>query len=89
MPPFESSPEFEHGLPDSLGVLLVNTGSPDAPTTQAVRRYLKQFLSDPRVIELPRLIWLPILHGYILRTRPEQSAAAYRKTVTENRLKAA
>jgi protoporphyrin/coproporphyrin ferrochelatase len=83
MPSFESSPEYEHGLPESLGVLLVNTGTPDAPTTQAVRRYLQQFLSDRRVMELPRFIWLPILHGYILRTRPEQSAAAYRKIWTD------
>ena len=83
MPPFESSPEYEHGLPESLGILLVNTGTPDAPTTEAVRRYLKQFLSDRRVVELPRLIWWPILHGYILRTRPAQSAAAYRKIWTD------
>jgi len=83
MPSFEASPEYEHGLPESLGVLLVNTGSPDAPTPEAVRRYLKQFLSDPRVVEIPRLIWWPILHGYILRTRPEQSAKAYRKIWTD------
>lgn len=83
MPSFESSPEYEHGLPESLGILLVNTGSPDAPTPEAVRRYLREFLSDPRVIEIPRLIWLPVLHGYILRTRPEQSAAAYRKIWTD------
>ena len=83
MPSFESSPEYEHGLPESLGVLLVNTGTPDAPTTQAVRRYLKQFLSDPRVIEIPRLFWWPMLYGYILRTRPEQSAAAYKKIWTD------
>jgi ferrochelatase len=83
MPPFESSPEYEHGLPESLGVLLVNTGTPDAPTAQAVRRYLKEFLSDPRVIEIPRWIWWPVLHGYILRVRPERSAAAYRKIWTD------
>lgn len=83
MAPFESSPEYEHGLPESLGVLVVNTGTPDAPTPQAVRRYLKQFLSDPRVIEIPRLFWWPVLYGYILRTRPEQSAAAYRKIWTD------
>ena len=83
MQTFESSPEYEHGLPESLGILLVNTGTPDAPTPEAVRRYLKQFLSDPRVIEIPRLFWWPILHGYILRTRPERSAAAYRKIWTD------
>lgn len=76
---YVSTPHYEHGLPESLGVLLVNLGTPDAATPAAVRRYLKQFLSDPRVIELPRLIWLPILHGYILRTRPAKSAAAYSK----------
>jgi len=83
MPSFESSPDHEHGLPDSLGVLLVNLGTPDAPTADAVRRYLKQFLSDPRVIEIPRWIWWFVLHGYILRVRPEQSAAAYRKIWTD------
>ena len=83
MPSFESSPEYEHGLPESLGVLLVNTGTPDAPTPDAVRRYLKQFLADPRVVELPRWIWWLVLHGYILRVRPEQSAAAYRKVWTD------
>lgn len=83
MPPFESLPEYEHGRADSLGVLLVNLGTPDAPTTSAVRRYLKQFLSDPRVVELPRWLWWLILNGYILRVRPKRSAAAYRKIWTE------
>ena len=83
MAQYISSPQYEHGLPESLGVLLVNLGTPDAATPDAVRRYLKEFLSDPRVVELPRLIWLPILHGYILRTRPAKSAAAYNKIWTE------
>ncbi len=61
----------------AVGVLLVNLGSPDAPTPSAVRRYLAEFLADPRVIEAPRLFWLPILHGVILRTRPRRSAQAY------------
>jgi ferrochelatase len=60
------------------GVLLVNLGTPAAPTPQAVRRYLAEFLSDPRVVELPRLVWLPILHGIVLRTRPAKSAEKYR-----------
>src|ERR1700730_7559969 len=60
------------------GVLLVNLGTPAAPTPQAVRRYLAEFLSDPRVVELPRLVWLPILHGIVLRTRPARSAEKYR-----------
>ena len=62
---------------DKTGVLLTNLGTPDAPTTAAVRRYLAEFLSDPRVVETPRLIWKLILHGIILRTRPKRSAAAY------------
>ncbi len=59
-------------------VLLVNLGTPAAPTTAAVRRYLAQFLADPRVVEIPRLLWLPLLHGLVLRTRPAASAAKYR-----------
>src|SRR5262245_135177 len=59
------------------GVLMVNLGTPDAPTPRAVRRYLRQFLSDPRVVELPRALWLPLLHGVVLNTRPRQSARKY------------
>ncbi|MFL6563644.1 MAG: ferrochelatase [Burkholderiales bacterium] len=59
------------------GVLLVNLGTPSAPTAGAVRTYLAEFLSDPRVVRLPRLIWLPILHGIVLRTRPAKSAEKY------------
>ena len=59
------------------GVLLVNLGTPAAPTAQAVRSYLEEFLSDPRVVELPRFVWLPILHGVVLRTRPKRSAEKY------------
>lgn len=69
--------------PETTGVLLVNLGTPDAPTTEAVRRYLAEFLSDPRVVEMPRLLWKLILHGIILRTRPARSAAAYQKIWTE------
>ncbi|NCU12340.1 MAG: ferrochelatase [Sphingomonadaceae bacterium] len=65
-----------------LGVLLVNLGTPDAPTTGAVRRYLKEFLSDPRVVEIPRLVWWPILNGIILNTRPSKSAHAYAQVWT-------
>jgi ferrochelatase len=60
-------------------VLLCNLGTPDAPTADAVRRYLAEFLSDPRVVEIPRVLWLPLLHGLILRVRPSQSAAKYAK----------
>ena len=59
-------------------VLLINTGSPDAPEAAAVRRYLAEFLSDERVIELPKWKWWPILHGIILRVRPAKSAERYR-----------
>ena len=60
-----------------IGILLVNLGTPDAPEPAAVRRYLAEFLSDPRVIEIPKIAWKPILHGIILRTRPRKSAHAY------------
>lgn len=60
-----------------VGVLLINLGTPDAPEPAAVRRYLAEFLSDPRVIEIPKIAWKPILHGIILRTRPRKSAHAY------------
>src|SRR5690606_4338170 len=69
--------------PSSIGVLLVNLGTPDAPEPDAVRRYLAEFLSDRRVVEIPRLIWQPILRGIILRTRPRKSAHAYRQVWTE------
>ena len=66
-----------------LAVLLVNLGTPEAPTAAAVRRYLAEFLSDRRVVEIPRAVWLPILHGIILRTRPRRSAHAYAQVWTE------
>jgi ferrochelatase len=66
-----------------VGVLLVNLGTPQAATPAAVRTYLAQFLSDPRVVEIPRAIWLPILHGIILRTRPAKSAHAYAQVWTD------
>jgi ferrochelatase len=69
-------PQIAHG---KIGVLLVNLGTPDAPTAAAVRRYLAEFLSDKRVVEIPSLVWKPILHGVILRTRPKKSAHAYRQ----------
>ena len=84
MPAFHSSPEYEHGNPESLGVLLVNVGTPDEPTSAAVRRYLRQFLWDPRVVELPRPIWWLMLHGVILRIRPARSARAYQKIWTDH-----
>ncbi|WP_299006061.1 ferrochelatase [uncultured Shewanella sp.] len=65
------------------GVLLVNLGTPDEPTTSAVRRYLAEFLSDPRVVEIPKLVWMLILHGIILRIRPAKSAALYQQIWTK------
>ncbi len=76
--PFRPEPAFQHGRPARVGVLLCNLGTPDEPTAAATRRYLAEFLSDPRVIEIPRAVWKPILHGVILRTRPAKSAAKYR-----------
>ncbi len=70
---------YQHGSPNRTGVLLINLGTPDAPTAQALRPYLKEFLSNPRVIEVPRLIWWPILHGFILPFRPKASAEKYAK----------
>ena len=83
MPTNPDSPKHEHGLPESLGVLLVNLGTPDAPTPAAVRRYLREFLWDPRIVEVPRPLWWLILHGFILRFRPTRSARAYAKIWTE------
>lgn len=75
--PFATEPAYTHGSAERTAVLLCNLGTPDAPTAPALRRYLGQFLSDPRVVEIPRALWLPLLHGVILRTRPAQSAAKY------------
>ncbi|MEQ8661578.1 MAG: ferrochelatase [Gammaproteobacteria bacterium] len=77
MKQYSGRAEFTHGRPTRLGVLLCNLGTPEAPTPRAVRRYLAEFLADPRVVELPRWLWLPILHGIILNTRPRRSAHAY------------
>src|SRR6185436_4632868 len=63
-------------------VLLINLGTPDVPEPAAVKRYLKQFLSDPRVVEIPRLVWQPILRGIVLNRRPRKSARAYRQVWT-------
>ncbi len=74
---------YDHDSVPATGVLLVNLGTPEAPTAKAVRPYLSQFLSDPRVIEYPRWLWQLILHGIILRVRPRRSAAAYASIWTE------
>jgi ferrochelatase len=74
---FRKEPAFRHGSPDKTAIVLVNLGTPDAPTASKVRRYLKQFLSDPRVVEVPRAIWWWILHGIILPFRSGKSAQKY------------
>jgi protoporphyrin/coproporphyrin ferrochelatase len=68
---------YGEGARTQTAVLLVNLGTPAAPTAQAVKRYLAQFLSDPRVVKLPRILWLPFLHAVVLRKRPAQSAEKY------------
>jgi ferrochelatase len=74
---FAPEPPFAHDQAERTAVLLVNLGSPDAPTPSAVRRYLAEFLSDPRVVEIPKPLWWVILHGVVLRVRPRKSAAKY------------
>lgn len=76
-------PAHTHGQAPRIGILLVNLGTPAAASADALRPYLKQFLSDPRVVEIPRLIWWPILNGIILRTRPAKSAAKYASVWTD------
>lgn len=66
-----------------VGILIVNLGSPDAPTKEAVKRYLREFLSDPRVVEINPILWQPVLRGIILNSRPAKSAAAYREVWTD------
>ena len=75
--PYADEPSYRHGTPQRTAVLIVNLGTPAAPTAAALRPYLAEFLSDPRVVEIPRLVWWPILHGIILRVRPAKSAHKY------------
>jgi len=74
---YKPEPAYEHGTIPKVGILLVNLGTPEAATAGALRRYLKEFLSDPRVVEIPRPIWWLILNGIILNTRPKKSAEKY------------
>ena len=70
--------QFKHDQKTVTGVLITNLGTPDAPTTSALRRYLAEFLWDPRIVEVFRPLWWLMLHGFILRVRPARSAASYR-----------
>lgn len=81
---FWPEPEYKHGTPARTAVMLVNLGTPEAPTKAALRTYLKEFLSDPRVVEIPRPVWWPILNGVILNTRPGHSAQKYARIWTAN-----
>ena len=80
---YSGTSAYEHGRQPRIGLMLANLGTPDDPSPRAVRRYLAEFLSDPRVIEMPRLLWWLILHGIILRVRPKRSAHAYGKIWTD------
>ncbi len=79
MTAYIGNPDYVHGSPSCTGILLTNLGTPDAPTPAALRRYLGEFLADPRVVEFPRPLWLAVLHGVVLRVRPRRAAHAYRK----------
>lgn len=74
---YRTEPAYRHGTPSRTGVLLINLGTPDAPTAAAVKPYLREFLGDPRVVEIPRALWWLILNGIILNTRPKKSAEKY------------
>ena len=74
---YNIEPAYAHGTPEKTAVLLINLGTPDAPTAKAVKPYLRQFLSDTRVVEIPKAIWWLILNGIILNIRPKKSAAKY------------
>jgi len=80
---YKGQPNYSHKQPRKIGVLITNLGTPKAPTTKALRTYLAEFLSDPRVVEVPKFIWMCALHGIILRIRPKKSAAAYKTVWTE------
>ncbi|REJ69958.1 MAG: ferrochelatase, partial [Proteobacteria bacterium] len=80
---FIGASNYDHGTQPKIGILLTNLGTPEAPTAKALRPYLKQFLWDPRVVEVPRLLWWMILHAFILTTRPKKSAEAYSEVWTD------
>ena len=81
---YQKEPPYTHGSIPKLGILLINLGTPEAPTAADLRVYLKEFLSDKRVIEIRRLVWWPILNLFILNTRPKKSAAKYAQIWTQD-----
>lgn len=83
MPNFTGEENYVHGSDEALGILVVNLGTPDAPTASALRRYLGEFLWDPRVVEIPRPIWWLILNFFVLTRRPAKSAEAYKRVWSE------
>ncbi len=85
MPTFPGTPGFPHDGSERVGVLLVNSGSPDSASVRDIRRFLGELLSDPRVVEMPRWLWLPILRGLILPIRPLRSARKYREMFAAGR----
>ena len=84
MPNYRPSPDYRHGSAPKTGILLINLGTPEAPTAPAVRRYLREFLSDPRVVEIPRPVWWLILNLFILPFRPRRSAQRYAQVWTSD-----
>ncbi|MDX1251493.1 MAG: ferrochelatase [Gammaproteobacteria bacterium] len=83
MTAYQGEADYHHGTPSVTGLLVTNLGTPDAPTTPALRRYLAEFLWDPRIVEIPRPVWWLILHGVILPFRPKRSAHAYQSIWTD------
>ncbi len=82
MPNYIGEPNYEHGSKPKVGILITNLGTPDAPNSRALKIYLKEFLSDPRVIEIPKFIWQIILRLFILQVRPRKSAKTYKSIWT-------
>src|SRR5210317_1092685 len=80
---YKGFPKFSHSQKDKIGILVTNLGTPDAPTPKALKRYLKEFLWDPRVVEVPRPIWWMVLNFIILNIRPKRSAEAYSTVWTD------
>ena len=81
---YAGNPGFSHQQADKIGVIITNLGTPQAPTKGALKPYLKEFLSDPRVVEVPRVLWWLILNGVILNIRPKRSAEAYASVSGQN-----